>query len=261
MRLIPLFSGSSGNCIIIEGGGARLLLDAGLPGRSIENAMAQAGVAPETLEGILVTHEHSDHVRGVGVLSRRYKLPVYANAGTWAGMAAEVGRIAAEHKRLIETGGAFYVRALRVTSLPIPHDANEPVAFRFDAEGRSCAVLTDLGYMREELYDALAGCELLLIESNHDEDMLKAGPYPYPLKRRILGDLGHLSNANCGKALAKLYARGLRAAVLGHLSGENNYEALAQMTVRAELRAQDVPDAAFPLSVAHRDRITGVFEL
>ncbi|MDO5111245.1 MAG: MBL fold metallo-hydrolase [Clostridia bacterium] len=261
MRLIPLFSGSSGNCILIEADGVRLLVDAGLPGRTIEGALSAAGVLPETLTGILVTHEHTDHTRGVGVLSRKLNLPVYANAGTWAGMQADVGPIALCNMRMFETGRSFFVDKLLVQPFATPHDAREPVGYCFSAEGRCASVMTDVGYIHEGLLDAVEGSDLLLIESNHDEEMLKVGPYPYPLKRRILSDQGHLSNENCGKTLCKLYKRGVRCAILGHLSKENNYEQLAMETVRSELRMEDIPDEEFKLTVAHRDRITGVFVL
>ncbi|MDD4075317.1 MAG: MBL fold metallo-hydrolase [Eubacteriales bacterium] len=261
MRLIPLFSGSSGNCILLEAGGARLLVDAGLPGRTIEAALSSVGVSPQTLTGILVTHEHIDHTRGIGVLSRRFDLPVYANAGTWEGMQADVGPVALRNMRMFETGREFYADKLLIQSFPTPHDARESVGYSFAAEDRRASVMTDIGYVPEALLDAVGKSDLLLIESNHDEEMLKVGPYPYPLKRRILGDQGHLSNENCGKTLCKLYKRGVRCAILGHLSKENNYEQLALETVRSELRCEDIPDDAFQLTVAHRDRITGVFVL
>lgn len=261
MRLIPLYSGSSGNCILLEGGGVRVLVDAGMPGRALMGALSAVGVPAETLGAILVTHEHTDHVRGVGVLSRRLDIPIYANAATWAGMLHETGEIAGRNMRVFETGRDFYIRALRIYPFATPHDARESVGYSFYGDGRRAAVMTDIGCVTEELLRAVERSELLLIEANHDEEMLISGPYPYPLKRRILSDSGHLSNENCGKALSKLYVRGLRHAILGHLSQENNFEQLALETVRGVLREQDIPDGAFALSVAHRDRITGVFEL
>ncbi len=261
MRLIPLFSGSSGNCILLEAGGTRLLIDAGLPGRSIETALNSVDIPLSSINGILVTHEHSDHVRGVGVLSRKHDIPVYANMGTWAGMQNEIGGIAEKNIRSFATGCDFYIHELHIQPFSIPHDANDPVAFCFHGDGRCTSVMTDIGYIRQDMLDAVEDSELLFIESNHDEEMLKVGPYPYPLKRRILSDRGHLSNENCGKALSKLYLKGLCCAILGHLSKENNYEQLALETVRSELREQDIPDSAFKLTVAHRDRVTGVFEL
>lgn len=237
------------------------MVDAGLPGRTIEAALSFVGVSPQTLTGILVTHEHIDHTRGIGVLSRRFDLPVYANAGTWEGMQADVGPVALRNMRMFETGREFYAEKLLIQSFPTPHDARESVGYSFAAEDRRASVMTDIGYVPEALLDAVGKSDLLLIESNHDEEMLKVGPYPYPLKRRILGDQGHLSNENCGKTLCKLYKRGVRCAILGHLSKENNYEQLALETVRSELRCEDIPDDAFQLTVAHRDRITGVFVL
>lgn len=261
MRLIPLFSGSSGNCILIEGEGTRLLVDAGLPARSLCAALATVDVPPESIAGILVTHGHSDHVRGVGVLARKLRIPVFANAGTWEEMEGQLGPLPLQDMRVFCSDMDFYLNRLHVTPFLIPHDAREPVGFCFEGEGQRIGIMTDVGHVDEGLLTAVDGTDLLLIEANHDVDMLKVGPYPYPLKRRILSDHGHLSNDDCGKALARLYARGLRCAILGHLSRENNFEQLALETVRGVLRSQDIPDADFALTVAHRDRITGIFDL
>ncbi len=255
MRFCPLYSGSSGNALLVLADGAAILVDAGLPGRTVTDALARAGVAPERLAGILVTHEHSDHIKGVGVLARRYRLPVYANAGTWNGMLPFTGEIPAPQVRVFETGRDFFLGGMNVLPFGTPHDAAEPVGFAFRQGGSKLSILTDAGHVNAPMLDAVAGSGLILIESNHDVDMLKAGPYPYPLKKRILGDRGHLSNDACGAALAALYGRGVRRAVLGHLSRENNYESLALATVRGALRENGIPDAAFSLSLAHRDQV------
>jgi len=236
-------------------------VDAGLPGRVVAEALAAAGVAPEQLSGILVTHEHSDHVKGVGILARRYRLPVYANAGTWRGMLPLIGEIPPAQMRVFETERDFYLGGVNVLPYKTPHDANESVGFVFQSGGSKLSILTDAGHVNERMLDAVSGSGLILIESNHDVEMLKAGRYPFPLKRRILGDEGHLSNDACGAALTALYGRGVRRAVLGHLSRENNFESLALETVRAALRASDVPDEAFALSVAHRDRVGEIYEV
>ena len=236
-------------------------MDAGLPGRVVAEALAAAGVAPEQLSGILVTHEHSDHVKGVGILARRYRLPVYANAGTWRGMLPLIGEIPPAQMRVFETERDFYLGGVNVLPYKTPHDANESVGFVFQSGGSKLSILTDAGHVNERMLDAVSGSGLILIESNHDVEMLKAGRYPFPLKRRILGDEGHLSNDACGAALTALYGRGVRRAVLGHLSRENNFESLALETVRAALRASDVPDEAFALSVAHRDRVGEIYEV
>lgn len=261
MRFCPLFSGSSGNALFVKGGNAAVLVDAGLAGSTVSGALRAIGEDPAALAGILVTHEHMDHVRGVGVLARRLKVPVYANEGTWRGMLQYTGAIPEGQVRVFETGREFHIGDMAVFPFKTPHDANESVGFTFRADGRKLSVLTDVGHMHEGLFDAVAGSDLLLIESNHDVEMLKVGPYPYPLKRRILGDEGHLSNDACGAALAKLFGRGVKRAVLGHLSGENNLGSIALETVRAALRAEDIRDEDLPLSLAYRDRAGEIYEL
>ena len=174
--------------------------------------------------------------------------------------AAEADRLAKKvaQMRVFETERDFYLGRVNVLPFKTPHDANESVGFVFRCGAGKLSILTDAGHITDHMLDAVAGSDLILIESNHDVDMLKAGPYPFPLKRRILGDNGHLSNDACGAAL---YGRGVRRAVLGHLSRENNFESLALETVRAALRASDIPDEAFALSIAHRDRIGEMFEI
>lgn len=261
MRFCPLFSGSSGNCSYFEAGGARILIDAGLPCRTITAALASVGVDARTLTAILVTHEHTDHTKGVGALSRRYALPVYANSDTWEGMLRTVEPIAEPRVRVFETGVDFYIGDVNVLPFSIPHDARDPVGYSLVHRGRKVTVMTDIGHMTERLLDRAAGSRLVLIEANHDVDMLIAGSYPYTLKRRILGESGHLSNEGCGRALARLYGRGVRSAILGHLSEENNFEELCISTVRSVLREEAIPDGEFALALAHRDGPEGIYEV
>lgn len=259
MRLCPLFSGSSGNAVLVEGGGVRVLVDAGLPGSTVCAALRAQHIDPATLTAILVTHEHSDHIQGVGVLSRKLSLPVYANSGTWEAMRGSIGAIAPRLERTFETGRDFTVGRLNVTPVKTPHDAAESVGYSFHAGGRHITVMTDIGYVTNDLFSAAEGSDLLLIESNHDIEMLNAGPYPFPLKRRILGPNGHLSNDDCGDALVRLHKSGVTQAILGHLSRDNNYEALALLTVRSHIDEADIPAEEFSLTVAPRDRSAGVF--
>lgn len=261
MRFSPLFSGSSGNCSYIEAGPVRLLVDAGLPCRTITAALADIGVAASSLTAILVTHEHTDHTKGIGALSRRYGIPVYANRDTWEGMSRTVEPLGEASRREFETGMDFYIGCVNVLPFAIPHDARDPVGYSFVHDGIKLTVMTDIGHMSRRLLDRAAGSRLLLIEANHDVDMLMAGSYPYPLKRRILGECGHLSNESCGRALATLYNRGVNCAILGHLSEENNMEELCLATVRSVLREEQIPDDAFALALAHRDRPGGIFEV
>ncbi|HWQ58203.1 MAG TPA: MBL fold metallo-hydrolase [Clostridia bacterium] len=261
MRFCPLYSGSSGNVSFVEGGGVKLLVDAGLPGRKIAAALRARGVEPSDISGLLVTHDHSDHIAGVGVFARKYGVPVYANESTWAAMFPLIGKVPPQLMRAFETGRDFYIGGLNVYPFPTPHDAAESVGYSFSDGACKLTVMTDIGCFNDDLLAAAAGSALLLIESNHDVEMLKCGPYPYPLKRRILGAEGHLSNDCCAEALIRLYATGVRRAVLAHLSRDNNIEALALETVRQALRGADIPDGDFLLSLAHRDEVGEMIEI
>ncbi|MDR0841636.1 MAG: MBL fold metallo-hydrolase [Christensenellaceae bacterium] len=261
MLLCPLCSGSSGNATLAEIGGARILIDAGKPCRTIEGALAAAGIPPQTITALVITHEHSDHVMGAGIFSRKYDVPIYANAGTWEGMQPQIGEVAPRNTRVIATGRDFYLKDVNVTPFKTPHDSNESVGYAFCANGHKISVMTDIGHAGPELLAYVEHSDLLLIEANHDPELVKSCAYPYVTKRRILSSTGHLSNEDAGLALAQLYMHGVRQAILGHLSRDNNFEELALSTVRAQLRAADIPDAAFALAVAHRDRLTGRFEI
>ena len=261
MRFSPLFSGSSGNCSVVIAGNTKLLIDAGMAGKAIEAALAQVGIVPSELDAILVTHEHIDHVKGVGVLSRRFGLPVYANEGTWGAMAELVGNIGYGKERTFVTGQDFYIGDINVTPFATSHDAAEPVGYTFFSKGAELVYMTDTGYVSERLRQYAEGADLLFIESNHDIGMLRYGPYPYQLKQRILSEKGHLSNDACGELLKKLYVSGVRRAILAHLSHENNTEQIAYDTVRHALAEDGIAEKDFFLTVAHRDRVTGIFEL
>ncbi len=259
MRFIPIRSGSSGNCTLIESDNTRLLVDAGLTGKVVIKALEDIDIDPATINGILVTHEHSDHIKGVGILSRKFGLPIYANENTWGAMKNEIGKIREDNIRFFESDKEFILGDMCILPFKTPHDSVESVGFSFNQGGNKVSIMTDIGHVSNNLLDAVAGSDLLLIEANHDEEVLKVGSYPYALKRRILSDHGHLSNYNCGIALSKLYKTGVKNAILGHLSHENNYEPLAYETVRSVLRQNDIPDCDFNVMVAHRDALTGIF--
>ena len=261
MKFSPLYSGSSGNCSVVSVGNTHVLVDAGMTGKSILAALSQVGVDPCALSAIVVTHEHSDHIKGVGIMSRKFDIPVYANEGTWKAMAPFIGEVSMRNIRAFVTGQNFYVGDLDITPFPLSHDAAEPVGFTFFGKGVKLVYMTDTGYASEKLRETAAKADLLFLESNHDLDMLRNGPYPYQLKRRILSDKGHLSNDAAGSFLTKLYPTGVRRVILAHLSGENNTERIAYSTVRGALEEEGIPEKDFFLTVAHRDRVTGVFEL
>lgn len=261
MKFSPLFSGSSGNCSVISAGGADLLVDAGMPGSSISGALGDVGVDPSKLRGIVVTHEHSDHIKGIGVMSRRYDIPVYANEATWEAMSPFIGAIPSRNVRTFVTGQNFYIGDIDVTPFLLSHDAAEPVGYSFFHRGVRLVYMTDTGRVTNALFEQAKGADLLFLESNHDIGMLKSGPYPYPLKKRILSDKGHLSNDAAGELLLKLYPTGVRRTVLAHLSKENNTERIAYNAVRGCLESGGVQEKDLFLAVAHRDRVTGIFEI
>lgn len=259
----PLFSGSSGNAVYVCARNTRVLIDAGLPGKTISEALSSIGVLPETLDAILVTHEHSDHVKGVGVLSRKYHVPVYANHRTWEAMTRLVGNIAPGMRREFESGQSFYIGDMEILPYNISHDAAEPVGYRINCLGYSVATATDIGIFTKKTLEALRGVNIVLLESNHDENMLEANEhYSRQLKTRILSRYGHMSNIACGEALYHLYNTGVRHAVLGHLSHENNTPEMAMSTVSRVLATKGlIVGEDLQVDMAWRDHVGGVYEI
>ncbi len=226
-KIQPLFSGSSGNAVLIESRAHSLLVDAGVSGKRIVTALEENRKSPNALEGILITHEHIDHIQSAGILSRRYHIPIFANAATWEAMLPTVGEIAPAMRRIIEPGEEMTVGDITVTPFSIPHDAACPVGYTFFAEEQKLTVATDIGKMSEKLFLHLSGSEEILLESNYDIVMLQKGGYPYALKQRILGENGHLSNKEAAAVCARLASLGTKRIILGHLSKENNTPHLA----------------------------------
>ncbi len=260
MKLCPLCSGSSGNATYIEAGSARILIDAGLSCKRITELLQRIGVDPRTLSAILITHEHIDHVRGVNILSKKYDLPVYANADTWSLLKAQLRDVAPKNVCVFESDRDFYLSGVRILPFSVPHDAIHAVGYTLFFGGHKVGVCTDLGHVDARILSILSGCDLLLFEANHDVDMLMAGSYPYPLKKRILSGNGHMNNDDCGKALVKLYTTGVKNVILGHLSRENNYPELAMVAVRAVLESAGIADD-MQIAIAAREEPTGVFEI
>ncbi len=239
MQICPLGSGSSGNSIYLRAGDTRLLIDAGLPGQVIVRSLTTLGVSIADIEGILVTHEHSDHLRGIPLLTRKYDLPVYASNGT----ADELAWMLPDNvdvRRLSPKGAHF--AGLDVRFFGVPHDAADPIGFLFEHDGVRVVVATDLGCVTKEVKKALSGSQVIVLESNHDEEMLANGPYPEYLKQRIRSRYGHLSNRQAADALKNAWHEDLRHVVLAHLSRENNDPGLARDTI-----AQAFDDNGQPL--------------
>ena len=234
MKFSSIASGSKGNCLLYENNDVKLLVDAGISKKRIEEGMSEYGSSLEEVNGILITHEHSDHISGLGVVSRKYHIPIYATKGTISKILedSKVGTIDRNLFNEIEENKDFYMGSTLVTPFSISHDAAQPVAYRFDSDGKSMAVATDMGMYDDYIIGNLKGLDAVLIESNHDINMLQIGPYPYALKRRIWGNKGHLSNETCGNLLNEIISDRLKKVILGHLSKENNLPELAYETIR-----------------------------
>ena len=263
MIFCPLYSGSSGNALFVQYGRTRLLIDAGKPGKTLTTALNSIGVDPATLSGILITHEHSDHISGVGVMCRKYGIPVYATWPTWQAMEKKLGPMPQDKCVIFEKEMDFYVGDVGIEPFSIPHDAADPVGYRVYGGGISIATATDLGCFTRRVKDAVAGSSLVLLESNHDPDMLQHNPhYSAHLKQRILGNRGHLSNQACADALMELVDTGVRNVILGHLSGENNTPALALRTSEERAEREGVKlGVELCLDIAYRDQVGGVYTL
>lgn len=254
MRLCSIASGSSGNCIYVGSEATHLLVDAGISGKRVEEGLKYLELSGRDVDGILITHEHSDHIAGLGVLSRKYEIPIYASKGT---IEAILNCKNAPDESLfheIQADTKVTIKDLTVNPMKISHDAAQPVAYRIGYGSSKVAVCTDLGVFNEYTVECLKGMDALLLEANHDINMLQVGPYPYYLKQRILGDRGHLSNENSGRLLNKVLCDKTKAVVLGHLSKENNLPELAYEAVRMEITMGDCPYKAedFQIMVANR---------
>lgn len=220
MRICIFASGSGGNCLLLSDGSTHVLVDAGISMRRIEASLREAGIAMSDITGVLITHEHSDHISGLKMLLKHHHVPVYAPhtvANRMRGMLPDIdGSL-----NIIDVGSVFELGSLRVRAFHTPHDTDESVGYRFSGTG-SFAIATDMGHVTDEVLEGLMGAETVLIESNHDIDMLSYGPYPVYLKRRILSDHGHLSNKDCAVLARHLAENGTMRIILGHLSKENN---------------------------------------
>ncbi len=262
MRMVSISSGSSGNCIYIGSEDTHILVDAGISNKRIEAGLKELELSPRDLSGILITHEHSDHIKGLGVLSRKYNVPIYSTRETLNEIqdSKSLGEIPEELFNPVLPDVGFKVGDLEVKPFSIDHDAANPVAYRLENIGKSVAVATDMGHYSQYIIDHLQGLDAILLEANHDVKMLEAGPYPYYLKRRILGDYGHLSNENAGRLLSRVLHDNMKHIFLGHLSKENNYEELAYETVSLEITEGDTPYKAsdFPITVAKRDTLSQI---
>ena len=262
MRLCSIASGSSGNCIYVGTDSTHLLVDTGISKKKIEESLTELEVKGDELSGILITHEHSDHIQGLGVFCRKYEVPIYATRGTISGICAckTLGKLPEGLFREIVSDEIFDVGDLTVKPFSISHDANEPTGFRIEGEDKAVAVATDLGIYNDYIVENLKNLDAVVLEANHDVHMVEVGPYPYPLKRRVLGEFGHLSNELSGRLLCEILHDKMKHIILGHLSKENNFPELAYETVKLEVTMGNTPFAGsdIPLMVADRDKMSKI---
>lgn len=240
MKFCSLYSGSSGNSMYVEGTHGKVLVDAGLSGIRILTALKSIGVDPTELSGILVTHDHSDHIKGIGILSRKLNIPLYMNEDTWFAVKDCIGSVREENIRLVEPYRPFFVEDLWIHPFSLHHDAADPMGYSLCSDKKKVSIVTDTGMLDETMYESIRCSDLVVMESNHDVNMLMAGPYPYFLKKRVAGDQGHLSNDTAAEVIIRLAEEGLQRVVLAHLSQENNFPLLALETTRNKLKERSL---------------------
>lgn len=260
-QLCTIASGSSGNCAFLQAGDEKLLIDVGISGKKALAGLEEIDIDPTTVKGILITHEHSDHIKGVGIVSRKLNLPIYATQITWEHMLREemLGKVAEENQKIIEKDVPFQMGELTIRPYGIYHDAVDPVGYVFEYKGKKIALATDLGKVDRKLVANLYGVNGILLEFNHDIHMVEVGSYPFPLKRRILGDFGHLSNELAAKVLTHIYHDELEWAILGHLSKDNNLPDLAYLTAKNALEEKNIRIGEdIRVTVASRDGVTPI---
>ena len=258
LRFSPLFSGSSGNSVYVNGGDTELLIDAGVSCSRLTAELAAVGADARDIQAILITHEHADHIKGAGIFARKYGTPVYATAATWRAMEDKLGDLAPEQRREIDPDQDFFIGNLNIQPFSTPHDAADSVGYVISSIGGArFALATDIGCVRSGWLNAVTGCAAVLLESNYDPGMLQAGRYPYDLKRRIQSRRGHLSNDDAAETAVSLLKSGTRQLILGHLSKENNFPELALKCCAAALDRDGL--SADAVCVARRDGNSGIF--
>ncbi len=264
MKIISIASGSSGNCTCVVTDEARILIDAGVSAKRIVEGLCRFGIEPETIDAILITHEHCDHIAGLPVFLRRYRADVYGTHETLqAILNSNTGKpLSAELFHSITPGVIVKVKDAEISSCYTSHDAAKPVAYGIRSCGRYFAMATDLGCYDDTIVRHLSDADAVLLESNYDRDMLLVGPYPYHLKKRIMGAYGHLSNDDCGSLMVSVFHRKLRHIILAHLSKENNYPELALTNALDVVRKNwQYPDEKPEIIVARRDFPTDAIEV
>lgn len=248
-----LYSGSSGNSLFVESENTKLLIDAGVSSKKIETALTNLNIDPSTINGILITHEHSDHVQGLGTFAKKFDLPVFVNQKTLDAMPKQKEKILEKNINIFKIEEKFEIGDLKIKPFSIPHDAANPCGFNIFKDNKKISIATDIGHMTNGVIKNLEDSIFIMLESNYDPEVLKYSRYPYILKTRIAGPTGHLSNESAGKTISHLLNSGLQQAILGHLSKESNFPELAYKTVVDEIISSNHNENNLKLSVASRD--------
>mgnify|MGYP004522214719 FL=1 len=255
LNFCSLYSGSSGNSLFVETENTKILIDAGMSCKKIEEALKSIDIEPSSINAILVTHEHSDHVKGVSTISRKFDIPVFSAKETFEAMPTQTEKISENNINYFNLSEKFYINDLGILPFSIPHDAANPCGFNIiKGNEHQISIATDIGHMTKSIVNHLEGSEFILLESNYDTEVLKCCSYPYRLKSRIAGETGHLSNNMAGKTISYLLKNSnLNTAMLGHLSKESNFPELAYQTVIDEIISNHTDNSSIKLSVANRD--------
>ncbi len=256
MRVCCIASGSSGNCTYVGTDAAHILIDAGISGKKTREGVESLDIKLDEIDGIFLTHEHSDHIGGLGIIMRKYNIPVYGTPGTIKAVmeTPEMGEFDHSLLHMIKADERFILKDMSLKPVHIAHDAAEPVGYRIESDGRRFGIITDIGSYNEYTVESMKNVNVMMIEANHDVRMLQTGRYPYMLKKRILSDHGHLCNEKAGDFLDSILNDSMKALIIGHLSQENNLPELAYEAVRAEIETSSSKYHAndFPLIVARR---------
>lgn len=258
-KFCSLYSGSSGNSLFVQTDNTKILVDAGESAKKIETALNSININIDEIDAILVTHEHSDHVKGIGTISKKFNIPIYANKETWEAMPAIAEKI--QEKNTFNIEEKFEIGDLKIYPFSIPHDAVNPCGFNLFYDNEKISIATDIGHMDKKIVHNLEGSSFILLESNYDPNILSYSKYPYHLKQRIAGPKGHLSNELAGKTISYLLNTGLKSVMLGHLSKESNFPELAYKTVIDELYANNFDENKIRIGVAERSGPSEILNL
>lgn len=252
LKFCSLYSGSSGNSLFVQSNNTKILIDCGTSAKKIETALDNIDIDITDIDAILVTHEHSDHIQGLGTISKKHDIPVFANCETWEAMENQRNKMTSNNIKTFENNTEFHIGNLQIVPFSTPHDAVNPCGFSICSGTKKISIATDLGHIDENIFSNIKDSKFMLLEANYEPEILKVSNYPYSLKQRIAGPHGHLSNIDAGQTISTLFGKELKEVMLGHLSKENNFPEMAYKTVTEELIHNNIDTNDIRISVASR---------